>query len=147
MTEKEFNSRLMAPAQLSLATSKIAIEKIQNSSAKEFAGFELAETTAITTVLKSIGVLAPEMDEESKSIFSKIESAVLGPEFDKLYIESQLKNHQLLRDLTEDYLNEAPSGNLDQEESQGKYLATLALTMFNEHVTITERISKELQGD
>jgi putative membrane protein len=63
-----------------------------------------------------------------------------------LYIRAQLKNHRLLRDLTEDYLKEAPTNHLDKEESQGKHLATLALTVFNEHVAITERISKELAG-
>jgi hypothetical protein len=37
-----------------------------------------------------------------------------------------------------------PTGHPDKEESQGKHLATLALTVFNEHVAITERINKEL---
>jgi hypothetical protein len=49
-----------------------------------------------------------------------------------------------LRDLTEDYLNEAPTDHLDKEELQGRHLATLALAAFEEHVAITERINKEL---
>jgi len=147
MTEKEFNNSLMKAVQFSQATSKIASGKAGNKNVQEFAGFELEETTVITSVLKDLGTIIPEMDEEAKISFNEIESCEPGKAFDELYIRAQLKNHRLLRDLTEDYLKEAPTGNLDKEETHGKHLAMLALTVFNEHVAITERINKELTNE
>ena len=131
MTEKEFNNSLMEPIQFSLATSKIAVDKASNKNVKEFAGFELEEVTVITSVLKDLGTMIPEMNEETRTAFTEIESNAPGLDFDKLYIKAQLKNHRLLRDITEDYLKEAPVKNLDKEESQARHLAALALTVFN----------------
>jgi putative membrane protein len=146
MTEKEFNTSVVAPVQLSLATSKIAVDNATAKNVKEFAGFELAESIALTTILKDLGTLIPAMEEKDKAAFAEIESAEAGMEFDKLYIKVQLNNHRMLRDLSEEYLKEAPTENLDNEESTGKHLAILALTVFNEHVAITERIDRELTG-
>ena len=144
MTEKEFHDSLVAPIQFSMSVSKIAVDRAANDRVKEFAHFELAETIAITTVLKTIETIFPEMDEETKKLFIEIESTAAGDSFDKLYIQSQLKNHRLLRDLTEDYLNEAPTGQLDKIEAEDKLIATLILPFLEEHVTITERLGKEL---
>ena len=147
MTEKEFNNSLMKTVQFSLAISKVAVGKASNKNVKEFAGFELEETTVITSVLKDLGTIIPEMDEEANASFTEIESNEAGIAFDKIYIQAQLKNHRFLRDFTEDYLKEVPTGNLDNEESNSKHVAMLALTLFNEHVAITERINKELGNE
>ena len=144
MTEKEFHDSLVAPVQFSMSASKIAVDRAANNRVKEFAGFELAETTAITAVLKTMETIFPEMDEETKKSFAIIESTAAGNAFDKLYIRSQLKNHRLLRDLTEDYLNEAPKEQLDKIESEDKLIATLILPFLEEHVTIIERLGKKL---
>ena len=144
MTEKEFHDSLVAPVQFSMSASKIAVDRATNNRVKEFAGFELAETTAITAVLKTMETIFPEMDEETKKSFGIIESTAAGDEFDKLYLQSQLKNHRLLRDLTEDYLNEAPTDQLDKIEAEDKLIATLILPFFEEHVTIIERLGKKL---
>lgn len=143
MTEQEFNNSLMAPIQFSMASSKIAVEKATNINVKEFAGFELTETVALTSALKTLQTLLPEMTEESKAAFTEIESAEANV-FDKLYMAAQQKNHRMLRDLTEDYLNDAPIAKLDKDESQNKLLATIILPFFEEHVAITHRLCKEL---
>jgi len=143
MTEKEFNINLAVPVQFSLATSKIAAEKAVNKNVKEFAGFELAEATALTTVMKDLGTILPEMDIDSKATFAEIEGAT-GDQLDQLYIRAQVKNHRLLRNLAEDYLETAPVDKLDEAESHSKHLATILLVIFEEHIAVTERISNEL---
>ena len=145
MTELEFNNSLMAQVQLSLATSKIAVDKAANEFVKSFSGFELSETTALASVLKDSGTLIAPMEEETKNLFTEIESTETGTKFDLLYLEAQLKNHQQLRDLTEDYLNDAPANNLDVVEVQGKHIATLVLPAFEEHINMIERLQKEFQ--
>lgn len=142
-TEADFRNGVIGPAELSLATSKIAVEKATNEHAKIFAGYELAEAIAVTKVLRELGTAVPEMDEKAKATLSKIESAS-GAEFDIAYIQAQLENHEYLRDLAEGFL--ANSSNDDVAEMHGRHLATLSHAVFVEHVDITSRILSELKG-
>ncbi|WP_158798996.1 DUF4142 domain-containing protein [Pedobacter sp. L105] len=140
--EKEFRMGVIGPAELSLATSQIASTKATNKNTKEFAGFELAEAIAVTGVLKDLGTPVPAMDTKAKATLAKIKSTPAGPEFDKVYIQAQLENHEFLRDLAQNYINKGKMAGA--AENQGRHLATLSLAVFKEHVAITSRILKEL---
>ena len=63
----------MAAHELSLVTSKIAVERASKADAKEFAGFELTEAIAVTTVLKELGTPDPNHDSESQATLQKIQ--------------------------------------------------------------------------
>lgn len=147
MTETEFNTGTLNAIRLSMAVSKIAADKATGKNVKEFADFELAETIAAITILKDLETANTEMDEEGKAIFDHVESCETGIEFDKSYIEMQLKNHKYLQDLTEAYLTEVPADKLDGQEAQEKNLAILAMAFYNEHITIIERIHQELNAE
>jgi putative membrane protein len=140
--EKEFRMGVIGPAELSLATSQIAVGKATNKNAKEFAGFELGEAIAVTGVLKDLATPVPPMDAKAKATLEKIKSTPAGPEFDKAYIKAQLENHEFLRDLAQNYINKGKLAGA--AENQGRHLATLSLAVFKEHVAITSRILKEL---
>ena len=144
MNEKEFRTKVLGPAELSIATSQIAVEKAINKNAKEFAGFELTEAIAVTKVLKDLGTEVPPMDSKSKVTLDKIKNTEKGLEFDKVYITAQLKNHEFLRNLAESYLKNSSDIKGNVAEMHGRNLATLALATFKEHVAITKRISEEL---
>ena len=141
--EREFRMGVIGPAELSLATSKIATEKASQKNTKEFAGFELTEAIAVTSVLKDLGTPVPPMDTKAKAVLEKIKNTPSGNEFDKIYIKAQLENHEFLRDLAQNYLKKSKD-KTTAAESQGKHLATLALATFKEHVAITQRILEEL---
>ncbi|QEM17636.1 DUF4142 domain-containing protein [Mucilaginibacter rubeus] len=96
--EKEFRMGVIGPAELSLATSQIAVSKATNKNVKEFAGFELGEAIAVIGVLKDLGTSVPPMDAKAKATLEKIKSTPAGLEFDKVYIKVQLENHEFLRD-------------------------------------------------
>ena len=144
MNEKEFRTKVLGPAELSLATSQIAVDRATNKNAKEFAGFELTEAIAVTKVLKDLGTEVPPMDSKSKVTLDKIKNTAKGLEFDKAYIIAQLKNHEFLKDLAENYLKNSSDIKGNVGEMHGRNLATLALATFKEHVAITKRISEEL---
>ncbi|MVN22998.1 DUF4142 domain-containing protein [Mucilaginibacter arboris] len=140
--EKEFRMKVLGPAELSLATSQIAVSKAAQKNAKEFAGFELTEAIAVTGVLKDLGTPVPPMDAKAKATLAKIKAAPAGSAFDKAYIGAQLENHEFLRDLAQDYLGKGKMAGA--AEAQTRHLATLALAVFKEHVAITTRILHEL---
>src|ERR1700743_1516166 len=140
--EKGFRDGVIGPAELSLATSQIAVNKATNKNAKEFAGFELGEAIAVTGVLKDLGTAVPPMNAKAKATLEKIKTTPAGPDFDKAYIQAQLENHEFLRDLAQNYLSTGKHPGM--AENQGRHLATLSLAVFKEHVAITTRILGEL---
>lgn len=145
-THEQFEVGVFGPAQLSLVTSQIAVDRAQKADAREFAGFELTEAIAVTTVLKELGHPVPPMDAKSQATLEKIRAAATGHAFDQAYIDAQYENHIFLRDLATAYLRNSPAGITDMGEAQGRHLATLALATFKEHVMITHRIAGELRA-
>lgn len=143
-TEKEFRQGVIGPAELSLVTSQIAVSKATNKYAKEFAGFELEEAKAVTSVLKDLGTPVPAMNAKAQATLTKIKTTT-GAAFDKAYIQAQLENHEFLRDLAQNYLKNS-MGKTSPAESQTRHLATLALAVFKEHVTLTRQILGQLGG-
>ena len=137
---------VIGPAELSRVTSEIAVARAKNVNAKEFAGFELTEAIAVTTVLKDLGTPVPPMDAKAQATLDKIKAAANGAAFDQAYITAQHENHEFLRDLATAYLKNSAPGSTDAEEKHGRHLATLALSNFKEHVAITKRISSELKA-
>jgi putative membrane protein len=144
--EMEFRMGVIGPAELSLVTSEIAVERATRADAKEFAGFELEEAMTVTAVLKELGTPVPEMDAKAKATLEKIKNAAKGTAFDQAYITAQLENHEHLRDWAMAYLSGSVPDKSNMAEDQGRHLAMLALATFKEHVAITMRISKELKA-
>ena len=137
---------IIGPAELSLVTSQLAVEKATNKNTKEFAGFELTEAIAVTTVLKELGTPVPTPDAKAKATLEKLKSADKGVAFDEAYITAQLENHEFLRDTAADYLKRTEGLKDSKAEQQTQHLATMALATFKEHVAITKRISGELKA-
>ena len=145
-TNQQFTMGVIGPAMLSLATSQIAVDRARKADAREFAGFELTEAIAVTTVLKQLGTPVPPMDAKAQATLDKIRSAAPGAAFDRAYIDAQYENHVFLRDLATAYLGNSPPNPNDMAEMQGRHLATLALATFKEHTMITQRIARELRA-
>ena len=145
-THQQFEMGVIGPAQLSLVTSQIAVDRARKADAREFAGFELTEAIAVTTVLKQLGNSVPPMDAKAQATLEKIRSAPAGQAFDRAYIDAQYENHVFLRDLATAYLANSPADTADMGEMHGRHLATLALATFKEHTMITQRIAAELRA-
>ena len=145
-TNQQFTMGVIGPAQLSLATSQIAVDRARRPDAREFAGFELTEAIAVTTVLRQLGTPVPPMDAKAQATLNRIRSAAPGAAFDRAYIDAQYENHVFLRDLATAYLGNSPPNPSDMAEMHGRHLATLALATFKEHTMITQRIARELRA-
>ena len=144
--EELFRLGVIGPAELSYATSKLAVEKATKADVKEFAGFEMTEAIAVTKVLKELKTPVPAPDAKAKATLEKLNAAEKGAAFDEAYITAQLENHEFLRDHAADYLERTVGSKDSAAELQTQHLATLALATFKEHVAITTRISGELKG-
>ncbi|GHF65375.1 putative outer membrane protein [Deinococcus metalli] len=144
LNEKAFRVGVIGPAELSLITSQIAVDRATHVHAREFARFELREAIAVTTVLKELKTPVPPMDAKAKATLARIQSAAAGKDFDTAYIMAQHDNHVFLQQLATAYLANTTPNEPTFPEQQGRHLATLALNQFTEHVELTARILKEL---
>ncbi len=141
-TAPQFYMDVLGPAEVSLSTSLVAVEKATQKNAHEFAGFELGEAITVNMVLKDIGAAAPAMTADGAATIKKMKTST-GAAFDRAYIAFQLENHEFLRDLADAYLHNS-AGATDPLEKQGRHLAMLMLAVFKEHVAICKRINGEL---
>lgn len=103
---------------LSLATSRVALEKATDPMVKAFSKWEVAEQETIADILKSMetdgqveGALKPPtqaeveamLDAEGKTMLERLKAAA-GAEFDKAYITAQLDGHKKLLTIQEEYV-------------------------------------------
>lgn len=104
---------------LSLATSRVALEKASDAMAKQFAKWEVAEQETIADILKTMesgsmkaeGALHPPseaeveamLDAEGKQKLADLKG-MSGADFDKAYVTAQLDGHKKLLTIQEDYL-------------------------------------------
>ncbi|MDQ2802246.1 MAG: DUF4142 domain-containing protein [Pseudomonadota bacterium] len=142
-TAEEFNMTVIGPAEFSLATSQLGVQRATNRRAKQFAGFELTEAIAVTSVLKDLGTPVPDLSANAQAALDRVQAAADGADFDQAYIAVQVDNHVFLRTITEAYLSSPPVSS-DMMEMQGRHLATLALATFTEHVILTTEILHRL---
>jgi putative membrane protein len=136
---------------LSLALSRVAVEKAQNPAVKEFAQFEVAEQETVAAVLKSwegapatTGTGAPtnaqinqELDAKGKAALEKLQAAKAGPEFDRQYVQDETGGHQDLLKVQESYLN---AGRMREEVN----VAKLIRGMVQEHLKLLDDAQKKL---
>ena len=143
-TASEYYMGVLGPAEASLTTSQLAVERASNKDAHEFAGFELGEAITVNEVLKGLGTKVV-LDTSAETAIAKIKGAAKGEGFDRAYIAFQLDNHEYLRDLADAYLHNS-AGATDPMEKQGRLLASLMLAVFKEHVAICKRVHAELKA-
>lgn len=142
--EKDFCNSIMPRAQLSAMASKLAVDKASQKNAKEFAGFELLEAETVVKLLQDLGTEAAPVKADAMAFIAKLKAAT-GNEFDRLYMEAELSNHEYLRDLATNYLAAARSRN-DPAEKETRHIAMLAEYAFIEHVGLCKRIYGEVSA-
>jgi putative membrane protein len=153
--DEQHIQRTMVVGSLSLAVSRIAVQKVRSAKLKEFANFEVAEQETVADVLKSLqnpgivnGTVKPptdaeieqHLDQEGRDTVQKMRTSQAGPEFDRQYWDAQNKGHEELLRIQEDYLRSGRS-NLDSIN-----VAKLARGMIKEHLQLLADIRTDLRS-
>jgi len=137
---------------VALATSRLAMQKAQNASVRQFAQFEVAEQETIAEVLKSMqganvtsgqgaatnAEAKDNMDEKGKQMLQKLQSAKSGAEFDIEYLKGQKEGHQELLKIQEAYVS---SGRMREAVN----VAKLARGQIKEHLALIDTISGQIK--
>ncbi len=138
--EKKHADMTRTVGSLSLATSRLAVERASADMVKLFAKFEVAEQETIADILKSMemekaeGALNVPAEAEVEATLDPAGKEVLatlkglnGSGFDKAYVAAQLDGHKKLLAIQEDYLKVGQN-----REQLG--VAKLARGMIDEHL-------------
>lgn len=115
----------------SLEMSDLALEKARSAKVKEFAKFEHDEQTTVAEVLKSMdpNLTPPAPPADVADAIQKLKQLRPGESFDREFVLAQIKGHEMLRSIQEDYLR---SG----KNSEAGNITKLVLGMINEHLTL-----------
>ncbi|MBL6458412.1 DUF4142 domain-containing protein [Belnapia sp. T6] len=124
---------------LAKQTSQIALERAVNPHVKQFAGFEIAEQTALAQVLTDVANPPPvPLDAEHQAMLTSLQG-LTGPAFDRAYVQSQIQGHQELLLIQQGYLENT------NRTPDGQHIAVLARASIQQHLTMLQDLSMMLQ--
>ena len=152
--DRQYIQQALALSTVSLQQSNFALSKAQNPRVKQFAEFEVGEQNLLTEIMHSFAdpnatasttrgaeaaaSTAPVLPQDDAQAMERLSKAPGGPAFDRDYVALQIKGHQELLKLQDDYLKQG-SGNRETTN-----LAKLARNQIQEHLTMLQDIQKEL---
>ena len=123
-----------------LATSQLAMQKGQSPLVRTFAQMEAEEQTAFTEARRMAGLPLPSpsmMDSNEQRLMQQLQSASAGAEFDRMFIEGQIKGHQ---ELLNTHSAIAQSGATKEE----RMLGTVAVPAIKSHLSMLAGIQQQM---
>ena len=129
--EKTHDEKTAQIGHASLQMADIAREKARGTKVKEFAQFEHDEQVTVGEVLKSMdpSLEPPAPPAEVAQAIDRLKQMKPGEAFDREFVATQIKGHEMLRTIQQDYLK---SGKDPETVNTTK----LILGMINEHLTL-----------
>ena len=73
-TAAQFYAGVIGPATLSVAASRLAVDKAVDADTRQFANFELREAIAVTPVLDSLNVPKPPISAGGQGLLNKLKT-------------------------------------------------------------------------
>ncbi|WP_230534135.1 DUF4142 domain-containing protein [Microvirga roseola] len=142
----------LAVGTVSLQNSYFARSKAQHPRVRQFAEFEIAEQTALETVLQSFNEpaatastraaqaasTAPVIPPQKDAPMVQLSHAQPGPAFDRAYVEAEIRNHRDLLAVQERYLQSNPANHT------ARSVAMLVIPHVREHLVLLQDIQGEL---
>lgn len=125
---------------LAKQTSQLAQQRATNPRVKEFAGFEVAEQTALAQVLTNTDNPPPvPLDAEHASQLQALQG-VTGAGFDRAYIAAQIQQHQELLAVQNGYLGS------NNRSTDTQHIAVLARMSIQQHLVMLQDLERVVSG-
>jgi putative membrane protein len=155
--DQEYVRQSLAASSLSLAISRIALQKAQMDDLKEFAQLEEGEQETLAGVLKSLSVqnagindrtvvrrlgdaeVEQHLDLRGRQVLEKLRADAAGAEFDRDYMGALATGHLELLRIQEAYLD---SG---QNNANIINVAKLARAMIKEHLQLLADVESGME--
>jgi putative membrane protein len=127
----ELRQRIVAASTFAVATSRLAATRGTAATVKAFAGFEIAEQTAIMHAMElaSLPLAQVQLDAEHAQQLRQL-GTLNGADFDRMYLQGQLTGH---RELLALHQRSASSGARDE-----KIISTIAVAGIQQHIAMLQ---------
>jgi len=134
----EYLATTLMGGTLAKQTSQLALERAQHPKVKQFAGFEIAEQTALAQVLTDTENPPPVPLDANHSGVLRTLQAQSGPGFDRAYILSQITQHNALLLTQQGYLENT------NRSTDTQRIAVLARMSIQQHLVMLQEIQQML---
>lgn len=143
----EYKSRTLMAGSLAKQASELALQKAANPRVKQFANLEAMEQTAMAQVLTMQASPPPvQLDEKHAAALKELQGAS-GAEFDKAYVNGQIRGHAELLTIQDAYtLGRGQGGTAAMLSDDTARVATLAKAAIQTHLTMLKELSDALRG-
>lgn len=134
----EYLAKTLMGGTLAKQTSQLAEQRAQNPKVKQFAGFEIAEQTALAQVLTDTENPPPVPLDADHAAVLKTLQAQSGAAFDRAYILGQIQQHQALHQIQQGYLENT------NRSTDTQHIAVLARMSIQQHLVMLQEIQQML---
>jgi putative membrane protein len=134
----EYLAKTLMGGTLAKQTSQLALERATNPRVKQFAGFEIAEQTALAQVLTDTENPPPVPLDADHMAELRTLQAQSGSAFDRAYILGQMTQHQALLLTQQGYLENT------NRSTDTQHIAVLARMSVQQHLVMLREIQQLL---
>ena len=135
----EYVAATLMGGTLAKQTSELALERGQHPKVRQFAGFEIAEQSALAQVLTDTVNPPPvPLDANHAAVLQTLRAQQAGPAFDRAYVLSQIQQHQALLLIQQGYLESF------NRRTDTQHIALLAHTSIQQHLVMLQEIQAML---
>jgi putative membrane protein len=134
----EYLAKTLMGGTLAKQTSQLALERATNPRVKQFAGFEIAEQTALAQVLTDTENPPPVPLDADHTAELRTLQTQSGPAFDRAYILGQITQHQSLLLTQQGYLENT------NRSTDTQHIAVLARASIQQHLVMLQEIQQML---
>ncbi len=139
LSGSEYLAATLMGGTLAKQTSQLALERAQNPRVRQFAGFEIAEQTALAQVLTDTENPPPvPLDANHAAVLQTLQAQQAGPGFDRAYVLSQIQQHQALLLVQQGYLDGF------NRSADTRHIAVLARVSIQQHLAMPQGIQATL---
>lgn len=131
---------------LAKQSSELAAQKAGNPKIKQFAGFEVAEQTAVAQALTSQQTPAAVTLDEKRAAALQSLQGVSGADFDKAYVLVQIDGHSELLGIQDAFLKGKGQDTASLLASDTAHIATLAKAVIEMHLVMLKDLNDMLRG-
>ena len=135
----EYLAATLMGGTLAKQTSELALERSQNPKVRQFAGFEIAEQSALAQVLTDTVNPPPvPLDANHAAALQTLQAQQAGPAFERAYVLSQTQQHQALLLIQQGYLESF------NRRTDTQHIALLAHMYIQQHLVMLQEIQAML---
>ena len=127
-------------------SSELALQKATHPKVKQFAGFEIAEQTAMAQVLTNQPSPPPAPLGDKHAAALKVLQDVSGAEFDRAYVKAQIEGHSELLTIQDAFTLGKGQDTASLLATDTAHIATLAKAVIQMHLTLLKDLNDAVRG-